>query len=936
MGLTKLRLNILLLIIAGSATVAFSQQTIIKYLSGTGCDHTVNWQFYCTAGRNSGKWTTIPVPSDWEQFGFGTYNYGLDKNSVRVRGTEKGLYKYKFEIPLNWKKKQVDIVFEGSMTDTEVKINGHLAGPVHQGAFYSFRYDISHLLNYGKSNLLEVKVSKQSANKSVNMAERHGDFWIFGGIFRPVYLEVKPNQNIERVAIDAKANGMFHADVFIHNPLRLDSLTVQIFDLNGIHIDKSFSVKVAKGMSIVKPSSMIKNVKSWNPEDPNLYNAVFKLYAHGIVIHEITQRFGFRTIEIRQRDGIYINGVKIKFKGVCHHTFWPTTGNVSCKSMSISDVKLIKSMNMNAVRCTHYPPDSHFLNTCDSLGLFVLDELTGWHHAYDTIVGSKLVKEMIIHDENHPSIVLWDNGNEGGFNFALDSLFDTYDIQKRQVIHPWQTFDGISTDHYINYDYGMGTFWHGHNIVFPTEFLHSIYDGGGGAGLNDYWELMWHNPRAAGGFIWSFADCDIQRTDKNNELDSDGDHAPDGILGPFHEKEGSYYAIKEIWSPIKFEEKDITDDFNGILNLENRYFYTNLNKCSFKWKLVRLPMPNQDTTKQTVSGYADAPDIAPGCKGQLKLKLPANWITYDALYVTATDSHQQKIYTWDWPISLPAHIINKILVKKGNQAKIVEENDSDIVISANSIQVTFGKHDGILKKVANSKGEIPFNHGPVLCAGEAIFKNMKVETIADTVRLICSYDKASKMKELIWTIYPSGWIHLNIKYMPSAYKSEYMGVSFSYPEKLVKGVKWMGNGPYRVWKNRMQGAVLNVYKKKYNNTMTGIPPLIYPEFKGYYSNFYWVKMITKEQPFVIATGSEDIFLRLYTPKTPKIAYNTAPPFPSGDISFMNGIPPMGSKTQKPEDMGPSGQENLFFDYGPYDNWRTRCKVMDLYFDFSSH
>lgn len=107
----------------------------------------------------------------------------------------------------------------------------------------------------------------------------------------------------------------------------------------------------------------------------------------------------------------------------------------------------------------------------------MLDELTGWHHAYDTEVGSKLVKEMIGKDVNHPSIVVWDNGNEGGFNFDLDPLFDALDIQHRPLIHPWAVFRHTDTQHYINYDYGNGTHLHGHNIVFPTEFLHGLSDG---------------------------------------------------------------------------------------------------------------------------------------------------------------------------------------------------------------------------------------------------------------------------------------------------------------------------------------------------------------------------------------------------------------------------------------------------------------------------
>ena len=119
-----------------NSTVLHAQSTQIQYLSGTGSDNTVDWEFFCTDGSNSGTWTTIPVPSNWELQGFGKYNYGHAKDEER--GKESGLYKYRFNVPSDWKGKHVEIVFDGSMTDTEVKINGKLAGQIHQGAYYRF------------------------------------------------------------------------------------------------------------------------------------------------------------------------------------------------------------------------------------------------------------------------------------------------------------------------------------------------------------------------------------------------------------------------------------------------------------------------------------------------------------------------------------------------------------------------------------------------------------------------------------------------------------------------------------------------------------------------------------------------------------------------------------------------------------------------------
>src|SRR5688500_18348445 len=250
-----------------------------------------------------------------------------------------------------------------------------------------------------------------------------------------------------------------------------------------------------------------------------------------------------------------------------------------------------------------------------------MDELAGWHGHYDTPTGAKLLKEMIDHDTNHPSIIMWSNGNEGGHNLDLDSLFTAFDIQKRPVVHPWQLFGGIEAQHYREYNYGIGNYESGREIVMPTEFLHGQFDGGHGAGLEDYWEKMWHNPLSAGGFLWDFADQAIVRKDRNDSLDTDKHRGADGIVGPYHEKEGSYYAIKEIWSPVYFERKIITDAFDGSFNIENRFHYTNISQCNFKWQLQK---PGGQGV-EAVKGNIPSPDIKPGEKGVLKMAIPKNW-----------------------------------------------------------------------------------------------------------------------------------------------------------------------------------------------------------------------------------------------------------------------------------------------------------------------
>src|SRR5688572_7094734 len=156
----------------------------------------VQWDFRIDSGRGAGQWTKIRVPSCWEQEGFGAYYYGTQGRNKPdddpIIPKERGEYRREFSVPDAWRGLQIRVVFEGVMTDAAVSVNGRSAGPVHQGGFYRFDHDITELIRFGETNVLAVQVDKESANVSVNRAERRGDYWTFGGIYRPVWLEARP------------------------------------------------------------------------------------------------------------------------------------------------------------------------------------------------------------------------------------------------------------------------------------------------------------------------------------------------------------------------------------------------------------------------------------------------------------------------------------------------------------------------------------------------------------------------------------------------------------------------------------------------------------------------------------------------------------------------------------------------------------------------
>ncbi|MEP6804079.1 MAG: glycoside hydrolase family 2 TIM barrel-domain containing protein [Flavobacterium sp.] len=925
-----------------------AQQTEKVYLSGKDFEHPVQWDFYCTGGNNSKVWSKINVPSQWELEGFGEYTYGRWYKELNQKepSKEEGLYKYEFEIPADYKNKEVLIAFGGAMTDTEVKINGKLAGAIHQGGFYEFKYDISSLLKFGVKNILEVHVWKHSANKSVNAAERRADWWLFGGIYRPVWLEVSPKTHIENIAVNAKMDGSITVDLNLKDIPKNSIIEAKLKGLNGENFEVfSFSLKAKTTVASI--AAKWKNVKPWNPETPNLYELELILKQNGIVLHQYNKRIGFRTLEFKKQDGIYVNGTKIIMKGINRHSFWPEGGRSTSKRISELDGKLLKDMNMNAVR-GHYPPDDHFLDVCDSLGLFVLNELAGWQNSYDTETGTKLVTEMVTRDVNHPSVIIWDNGNEGGWNYNVDKVFAENDPQKRIVIHPWADFNGWDTHHYPTYLTGMHRFNSGENVFFPTEFMHGTYDNGHGAALEDFWNRYKESPLFAGGFMWALLDEAVKRSDWTGDVkfDSKGSLAADGILGPHREREGSYYTVKEVWAPIQFQPKQVTEDFDGSFLITNEYLFSNLNSCKMDFKVLKADATILYTSGNSTaisSGKIEIPSIDPGETRKIKLTVPDNFSEGDILSISAFDRFDKEIYTWTWPIHKAKYYAAKFLTVQDIKVKAsVTKTANEIILKGNNVTVTLDVTTGEIISVKNATSIIPLTNGPRPIGMKAKLKDIQISQEGE--KAVCKVNYSGGLSSIKWIMEPDGRFKMELLALKNASggagfdgaffedKINAFGVTFSFPEKEVTGIKWFGRGPYHVWKNRIKGTTFGFWEKDYNNTITGesFENLIYPEFKGYHANLLGASLKAGTSSFKVFSENDHLFLRLFTPDLPKNAFSGSypqPDFPEGDISFMYEIPAM--RDFKPlEQQGPQSQPTNIRIKGGDDGIQ-----MNLWFDF---
>lgn len=874
-----------------AVTAADPTATRILMLSGHGNDDGVPWEFNCTAGRNSGTWTTIPVPSNWECQGFGAWGYQKDPLK------ERGLYRRAFDVPADWQGRHIRLVFEGVQTDTTVRINGQQAGATHIGGFYRFTYDVTALVKSGTENRIEVDVDKRSSDESVNRAERTGDYWNFGGIFRPVYLECDPPRHLVRVAIDAKADGAFAMDAYTGGTGDADQIEALIQDLDGKTVGSPVTAALA-AQGGTRLATTIPQPRRWTAETPNLYQVEVRLKKGGQILHRKLQRFGFRTVEMRPGDGIYVNGRRVILQGANRHSFWPDSGRCTSVKLSRQDILLMQEMNCNAVRMSHYPPDQHFLDLCDELGLYVLDELGGWQKGYATPIGRKLVEEMVVRDVNHPSIILWDNANEGGWNKELDDDFAKWDPQHRHVVHPWEEFRGLNTKHYPKYDQ-LVKIAAGPHVFMPTEFLHALFDGGGGAGMEDYWPLL-RGPKGAGGFMWAWVDECVKRPDLDGKLDGEGNRAPDGILGPYREKEGSFHTLKLLWSPVQIPLKTLPASFTGELPVENRYSFTDLRQCAFTWQLRRLHGPADLKAGHAIIAQGDitAPAVAPGATGTLRAMLPADRTGADVFAVTVRDPRGGELWTWTWPIAAPK---DPAIV---GAATLTEQPDA-YVLAAGDLRVTVSRATGLLTTAKRGSASFPLVNGPRPTQGTATLAGITAQVIDGVPTVEATF--TGGLVSTRWRLGGDGWLHCDYAYRHDGAVS-HLGVGFDLPEDAVTGMRWCGLGPYRVWKNRMVGGTLDVWDVDMNTTQTGFSGWRYPETRGYFADVRWITLRTAAGPLTVRTNRP--FVQVLDPAIPTISMKATAEFPAAGFALLDAISPIGNKFHAAKDCGPQSQPTM--------------------------
>ncbi len=597
-------------------------------------------------------WKFISVPSNWELQGFEEPRYSRPDPEIC------GLYRKWVTLPPAWDGRQVFIHFEGVAFAYTLYINGRQAGGFEH-AFLPCQFDITRYIRKGE-NLIALNVYRPLPQMEFDC----NDDWALSGIYRDAVLFSPPLYFLDNLALQThirtdRQYGEIEGQADIRFFRRMDSpkdplpklsLSIELTDPQGRSAASlSQSIVFEDGEFFPQAAFRIpvENADFWNAEHPALYELSLTLQVDGDVSHTIRKKVGLRQVKVEGRI-LKINGRPVKLRGVCRHEIHPEVGRALREEHWRQDIEMIKAANMNAVRCSHYPPHPRFLELCDQYGLYVLDEIPiGLGEAYQAnpnSLGAMLSRadRTVRRDRNHPCVIIWDIGNE---NPLKENLEKTADFVKRldpsrPIYYPGGDFrDSHSTDdtghaswidfysrHYPSTEQIQR---HTQNKTVAVPYLYTELNHALDTAFGDFaakWEMIQQTDHIAGAMIWLWADQGIRRPingrpvhdsytdienlgpsdlsgdvfiDPNTILDSHGQYGTDGIVYADRRPQTDYFQARRVYSPVVIREQELTVQ-PGLqtieLTVENRYDFTDLNQLQIHCALYQnRTLLNQQT-----------------------------------------------------------------------------------------------------------------------------------------------------------------------------------------------------------------------------------------------------------------------------------------------------------------------------------------------------
>jgi len=718
-------------------------------------------------------WATLPVPSMWQLHGYGhphytnvQYPFPVDPPRVPTENPT-GSYRREFVISEQWKDRQIVLRFEGVDSAFYVYVNGKEVG-FSKGSRLPSEFDITKVAKTGV-NTLAVRVMQWSDGSYME----DQDMWWMSGIFRDVSLIAMPKAQIADVRIrteldDKYKNATLRVQATLANKGGAEGeykVSVQLLDAQGAKAAPSRSKSVTLSGSepqAVELSLPVESPEKWTAETPYLYTTLITLKdAEGKIVEVIPQKTGFRKVEIR--NAIFcVNGQAIKIKGVNRHETHPDTGrSVSVASM-IQDILLMKTHNINAVRCSHYPDDPRWYDLCDEYGLYLVDECDLETHGFGMADQTNRedgkwpgfrewpgnptceiewqeacvdrMRRMVERDKNHASIIMWSLGNEAGcgqnhvamatyarqadptrfIHYEGDYGLEVADVWSqmypapdhiRKVGEAKEKLGDHEPEKYAKMPH------------FMCEYAHAM--GNGPGGLLEYWEAFYSSPRLMGGCIWEWADHGIRtRTKDGKEFyayggdfgdePNDGNFVADGLVFPDRKPSPGLTEYKKVIEPLKIEAQDLAA---GKFTVTNRYDFLTTSHLKCVWSLSedgKVIASGSDAKLNKViaphaSGILTVPVVKPAnLRAGAEYHLTIQFVLgSDTLWAKAGHEIAWAQFAMPWKVPAIAP-----LPRAAMPALASDETGTQVVLSGSDFRVVFDKVRGTLHSWSKAGTEL--------------------------------------------------------------------------------------------------------------------------------------------------------------------------------------------------------------------------------------
>ena len=559
------------------------------------------------------RWTDFPVPGLFELNGYGdkiykNTNYAwcttFENNPPYIGETNNytGSYRRTFDLPADWKGQEVFFHVGSATSNLSVWVNGKYVG-YSEDSKVAAEFNITKYLKPGK-NLIAMQIMRWCDGSYLE----DQDFWRFTGIAREVYLYATPKTHIQDITIGQDwedGRGLLSVDVKVAGKAEVEAT---LYDAEGN--------EVSKGLN-----ATIENVRPWTAETPYLYILEIQLHQGGKVLEAVRQKVGFRHIEIK--DGqLLVNGQPILIKGADRHELDPDGGYIVSVDRMIQDIKIMKQLNINAVRTCHYPDDPRWYDLCDEYGLYLTAESNleshGMGYREKTLAKNEAFAKAHIERQegnmitykNHPAIIVWSLGNEAGYGPNFEKAYDwvkAYD-KTRPCQYEQARIEGktdIFCPMYLgyedceNYSKSGATTYKGNPIgggneakpLIQCEYAHAM--GNSMGGFKEYWDLIRKYPVYQGGYIWDFVDQGLRDKSRITGKEiftyggdygrypaSDHNFNCNGIIAPDRRLNPHAYEVRYYYQNIWVTDKGLKD---GKFEVYNENFFKSLDDIELEW-----------------------------------------------------------------------------------------------------------------------------------------------------------------------------------------------------------------------------------------------------------------------------------------------------------------------------------------------------------------